>query len=791
MAGSKAQVKSLPIATLQAASQQISAVPKELLPAVVPNLLNNLAVCSNLLADIPSPKDAKGSEEVVAMHRFTTQISSLLQDKSPERRWAGVVLVKAALQYGGQNLLQRNSSWIKSLLNILHKPNPSTLHVSTVLTLTRIFLLSHGQPALTRELVTPYLPSFVSACLDITKQDNLNKAGDSSLTWTILESFGHILPLHPTTFRSFQSPIQGLLRPLIAPVSNDSFRETSLNTENVCVSAQCLFVQLYCCAPKAGAAEEWQSLFTKTVESAYDVADLVFRSMVEFWRTDARPKPATNTLQVEVQSDTNPLQLPGWVGIQAGCERLVQLFGLLKCFFGTSNAGPVNCKVGQALNLINRVFLLRVPSIEDEKQNQDNLYNTQVQKEELMGLLRNLPSIHTSAMDLLIIMIDRLGAPLISATIVECLSYIIRLFETEKRDLLLRTVSYGLVRRLLESKGVLLDRSLVTSLSTIMTECCLDCMACAQGRTSKEVSISRSNNTQESLVPREVPNQLQQAASTLLPTLLAKLPPHSVSSELRARMDQAAILSCNRAAIVTSVLNPRSGSSTLPFLTRTSSKSAETEAILRPRLPPITTGPVNLDGAFDDWTGQDDGDEEMSEKDMRVYPSEPDELTTSNSAEEDAANKKRKAEVTASYGTSQLAAQSEIDKEEGSSVSFEQSNTQQPMVDSGNMGFTSESASTTNSNPNLRPPKRVRFSDPEAELLGQSVSLGTTSELKKPSSTSGSMANPVPRAALSTGDATAQDYAGSTREIAGEEDEDDFEVPPLTMEPDTDEEDEG
>ena len=58
-----------------------------------------------------------------------------------------------------------------------------------------------------------------------------------------------------------------------------------------------------------------------------------------------------------------------------------------------------------------------------------------------------------------------------------------------------------------------------------------------------------------------------------------------------------------------------------------------------------------------------------------------------------------------------------------------------------------------------RPSKRVRFSDPEAELLGQSAPLAHVDEPEKPT--------------------------------PAKEDEDDFEIPPLTMEQDSDEEVEG
>ncbi|KAL9079731.1 MAG: hypothetical protein Q9157_001404 [Trypethelium eluteriae] len=788
MADSKSQARLLPTALLHSASQQLSTTPKEHLLRIVPHIAGDLATCSSLLAKPLGHKDGKGSEEALAVHRFTTQLSAFLQDRGPERRWAGVVLTKATIECGGLNILQRNSTWVKNLLLLLSKSNPSTIHLLTILALTRIFILTHDLPKLTRELTTPSLPPFIAACLDIVKQHSTQNIGDSSVIWSILESFNHLLPLHPTTFRPFQSQLQDLLRFSIVPTSKIAYSSNS-DTGNIRKSAQYLFVRLHRCAPKAAAAEEWQSLVSVAVESAHVTADLVFRSLIELGRGDRQAKSSPGPIGTELESGSDPLHLPGWKGIRAGCERLEHILELLECIFKLSNSTPVNGQIGLVLTLLTRVFMVRVPSPEDEKLSKDNLYNPAVPRDELLGLLQNLPSLHTSALDLFITMIDRLGAPLLSSVPTDFLSYVVRIFDTEKLDLLLKATSYRLIKILIEKKGSMLNPTLVGSLSAVMTECSLDCSALNQDLTLDQCGDAVLEENQERAVPRRVPKQLQQAASTLLPVLLAKLPAPNVSLGSRARMDQAAILSGNHEALVGSVLNPSGRSSVMPFLLRASPKTAESEAILRPRLPPISIGVTGLDGAFDDYSEQQDSDGESEQKSSEEAEAQQDRLdndtsVTNTSVQDDFGKRKRAEENTPSFEGSELPTRSGSDKDESVHTPLEQSKAMADTIDSENVDATVEEAVTTGLEPKARPYKRVRFSDPEVESLNQSTSSANLRGEEEPTPI------PIPVVVASSSEVHAQDEATRTHKAGDDGDDDNFDLPQLTMEEDTDE-DEG
>ena len=53
------------------------------------------------------------------VHKLKTQLSTLLGGKSPEGRFAAVVLIKAAIEVGGWEVLRGSEPWVRGLLAIL------------------------------------------------------------------------------------------------------------------------------------------------------------------------------------------------------------------------------------------------------------------------------------------------------------------------------------------------------------------------------------------------------------------------------------------------------------------------------------------------------------------------------------------------------------------------------------------------------------------------------------------------------------------------------------------------
>ena len=97
---------------------QLATLPTEDLPRHVPELLRLILRCQVALSSPAASKSAP-SEFTVPVHKLKTQISSLLNGKSPEGRFAAVVLVKGAVEVGGWEVLQTCEPWVRGLLSVL------------------------------------------------------------------------------------------------------------------------------------------------------------------------------------------------------------------------------------------------------------------------------------------------------------------------------------------------------------------------------------------------------------------------------------------------------------------------------------------------------------------------------------------------------------------------------------------------------------------------------------------------------------------------------------------------
>ncbi|KAI9661644.1 MAG: hypothetical protein M1821_008882 [Bathelium mastoideum] len=431
--------------------------------------------------------------------------------------------------------------------------------------------------------------------------------------------------------------------------------------------------------------------------------------------------------------------------------------------------------------------MLRVPSPAEERQSRDYIFSPQVSKEELMEALHNLPSIHTSALDLLAAVVDRLGPSLMSTTSINYISQLARLFDTERQDLYLRAQSYRLVRMIIEQTGPALHQNFTRSLSTIMMECSTDCLSPIQSLDHNTSQDSKTNPTQTEPNSKKIPKELQEEASALLTTLLSKLPRNSVSIGTRARLDQAAVLSCNQEALAASVLNPGARSSMLPFLTRAFSSTAECEAILRPRFPPLTDGLGGLDGTSEEGI-EDEGQIEETDADVNEEDdAEQDPGTLSTTNAHNLVERKRKVD-----GVEDVPSQPPAPNATGSHQE-PVARPEQPQVSdrasaSENVDDTAYEAHDVQAQTSSWPSKRVRFSDPEAQTLGHATSSAHNSHLEQQALVSRQIT--VFTAEPTVDEAATPIDDRSTGETEGEEDEDEFEVPALTMEQDTADEEE-
>ncbi|KAJ4353669.1 uncharacterized protein N0V89_005399 [Didymosphaeria variabile] len=600
------------LATLRAVTFRISSTNTSQLPQHVPAIAASLASCRTLLSSAQASSSKTASEASVAVHRYRTLLSTLLQDRTIQGRWAAIVLIKSTIEVGGWETLQKSLPWVRGLLGILTKPDPFSSKQLCIITLTRIFFLTRDYPTLVREITTPSLSPFIQSALQIAASRT-----SPALLETIIESFDRLLPRHPTTFRSHLKQIQQLLGQTIAPTPSSKLgpeQATGIRpdvTLAVSEAARRLYTQIPCSAPKGATAEEWQVSFKKTIDNAHRVSDKVFRAVVEDFKSSSRDATTTNghTLDDEVQDiNTDPMSLPPWSGIFAGGERLLGLLELIKTYILCPTTIPVNVNIGAVVVLLTRLLSLTIPSAKGQGFLNAIKFNNQVSKEERENLWLILPNIHVAAIDILLALTHRSDTSTVAID-AAMLDQMVWVFAAERNAPEVRTACYSAVAELLRRSGVALPKSSIDSLGDMIRRCCDDILPLEQNAAQAKQSaanVKTNGNTQATtnadafLKAPKAHNVsgdfagLHAAAYTLLPAAFTHIRPQHLSDSLRARMDRTAILVRDKDAMMASVLNPppskkfgKPAASILPFLARSQSGEKEVEALIRPRMPVI------------------------------------------------------------------------------------------------------------------------------------------------------------------------------------------------------------
>ncbi|KIW09262.1 uncharacterized protein PV09_00184 [Verruconis gallopava] len=582
---------------LRSANYRLKNTPTASLPKIVGPITSQL-VSSNF-------NPSENNPETIWLK---SRITSLLQDRTPEARFSAVVLIKTVLDLGGSNTVLQDKErviiWIRGLLDVLKKSGSTlTTRKCAIVALTKAFMLTWENATLVRELTTPSLPVFITACMQLLDGTFL----ESEVSELVFESFAELLPRHPTTFRSYVSQIQKLA---VATLCNDPFNDAEMvaicSTGSKDAAARVL-VLMHQCAQKGGGAAEWEKGIDELINSCHATLDQVFRAVIEEWQSVAGVR-STITASKELAAEPNAeadekTGFPGWAGLRSGVQRFQILLSLLQAYIYTPTVTSVKMPLGRIIDLLTRVFYVQTPQTKDALRMR---YNPQVAREEREELFALLPDMHVSVLEVISILLERLG----NASLPVCtqfLDLITWLFEAENFEMNVRTGIYRCIAQLLHIVGPTLKKSSIKSLDKIIKACCKDLLPAredTQVKTTEMINTQLTNNSklgkvtngastsfnlQQSLA--ETFPGLHAAARDLLPILYNKLPTELLSTTTRTQMDRTSILSNNFEALAAAVLNPApKKQSLLPFLAAVAPESAVTEAILRPRMPVILTG---------------------------------------------------------------------------------------------------------------------------------------------------------------------------------------------------------
>ncbi|KAI1928276.1 hypothetical protein LOZ65_002052 [Ophidiomyces ophidiicola] len=630
--------------SLRAATLRLTTTPVEELPQIAAYLASALGESSALLSAPENQKRAAGaSDATLLVTKLKARITSLLQDKTAEGRWTAVILVKATVEAGQWEVLRGCEPWVRALLTILgvcskwkpggsssivvlfrqsadsglhmQKPDPVSMKKLSLITLTRIFQLTQQYPTLIREITTPALPAFLAACLNLisvksTPDGRRTLKKSNSLLIPVFESFSELIPRHPTIFRPFSAQIHSLLLPLIGSIGSSTFVP-----EPYVPLAQKLFVALHHCAPKNSSGEQWLIAFRSTIRSIHRTGDHLFRSVKEQWEsTDAELRLSSNSRshsQPLGDDGPDPLELGGWNGMQEGAGRVVSLVRLLSQFFTLCTHSSVAIPIGAVLDLTARLSSLSVPISETETE--FHLANREIGRDERETLFTELPKIYASTLHLIRTVVETLGVS--SASVARhCLDQALRIFETSNKNKTVRKAAYRCVNVIIDAIGHTFTKNELSTVAQVIQLACKDLLPLHQTRSidSKEIRPNTKNTqisinadvflgaTSNSNALRLQPLSLrgvQHAAAQMLISVFTCVSPDLIPLSLRTELDQTAILGGHSKLMMASVLNPippignkRGHASIVPFLARCSPCQLDVEGLLRPRMPVILTG---------------------------------------------------------------------------------------------------------------------------------------------------------------------------------------------------------
>jgi pre-rRNA-processing protein RIX1 len=595
---------------LRPITQRLISTPVKELPHIAYFLASSIATCGQALQTASGQVTSRSNDNAVLVHKLRTRISFLLQERSYEGRFTAVVLVKAVVEAGGYEALSSSEPWVRGLLAIFGKTDSVSTKKLCVITITRIFSLTQQYPTLVREITTPLLPTFITACLNlinptIVRTDDGTRTVLSPFLEPVFRSFSELLPHHPTIFRPFTARLNTISLSLIGDTS------APLVVTDV---ASNILTTLHFSASKGAAGTEWVQTCKSIVLSCHLAAGQVFRSVIEDW-VGSEQIESSNSVNRDFESTVQAsgpdmFGLQAWIGVHDGTQRLVKLLRLLMKFLSRQTAQTVSCPFGSIIDLTAR--LTGVTAIADPRASQfSTRLSAEVGRDERDELWLELPNIHTATLDLLSAMLESFAEAAVPIARI-IFDQTMNVFEAEQRDEGLRTAAYRLTEKLLSLVGLSLARPDVNVLTVVVKRCCADLNSQAAAESfSNNAAPTKTNgpkpnglistdadsfarHQRQSFQSHHSPNRepVYCEAFRLLPYFLSALPASAVPHSLRTEIDRTAILVQNRRAMLASVLNPpptnrgqHKPPSIIPFLARASSGDLDIEGLLRPRMP--------------------------------------------------------------------------------------------------------------------------------------------------------------------------------------------------------------
>ncbi|KAF3217714.1 hypothetical protein TWF106_000259 [Orbilia oligospora] len=551
-------------------------------------LHNNVAVCLDIIYSTTLLEDANAqvaaggrySAEITSfLHKIKTRISSLLQSRIPQARWAGVCLVKAGIETSS-TFLQGVGLWIPMLLKMVNKPQDGgPIAERAIATLTRLFVLTTSKPTLTRELTSSHLPTFSQYLLSISAA-----SANSDTLLVVLRSIAQILKTHPTTFRPQQTKTHQLVRSIL--FSEDD----RVHSDEIVQAATVVYVSLIKCAQPKTQAEEWVKLFKETISTTEQTCDILFDSIIEEKDLDK------NSHRPRAETQVRHLLSPERIGVKRTCLLLGVLQRLLS-HPTTFNPAP-SIPLSPLVSLLDRIFAVH-PGIKPHPSAPPSTYHL---------LLASYPTVLLSAIPLITTIVTRAShySPSLPLQFLHPLTFTFT--TSSKHHTPLKGLVYTTLSQILSLTGRTLSPKDVQPLLEIFSSACEDIIPppppviitkepistpnsmlltqptstykkrkapAPQNKANTPAASSMhadqflkpSSSSSSSSIVEETPLIL--SAKTLLTTVLLTLPSPCIPSEIRSKLERTMVLSFHTPGLLAAVLYPstkKRGGSLLPHL---------------------------------------------------------------------------------------------------------------------------------------------------------------------------------------------------------------------------------
>ncbi|EPX71859.1 ribosome biogenesis protein Rix1 [Schizosaccharomyces octosporus yFS286] len=298
-----------------------------------------IPIIADILLKQKCIKNLGSSEQgLLVRSNWCTSLTRMLHHKDFKLRWSAIILIDCTISQSWECLIDHGVTWIKLLIQLLNRPElPRTLE-SAISTVSKIFISSSGKPGITRELVTPNLSSFITACLRVGETGKCLE--------TIFVCLYQILIHHAPTFRPFSSSIKNLC---IEVLEEHEIIDSTLKKK-----AAVLYASLYRCQGKGNLSDNWKKDFVNSIQEYHVALNFLFNLIIE------------EQTYADVARDEE-LSFPKIKGhyeesYQLALQRCRNLHLILMSFLSTKTEKSVSLPIRHLLDLIRRIYNVQLSS---------------------------------------------------------------------------------------------------------------------------------------------------------------------------------------------------------------------------------------------------------------------------------------------------------------------------------------------------------------------------------------------------------------------------------------------